>query len=58
MHADANVGKPTVILADTVKGKGVSVFENQLRFHGGRPTAEEYAVAFNELNAKIAELEA
>lgn len=50
-------GKPTVIVADTVKGKGVSVFENQVRFHGGRPTDEEFVTAFTELNAKIAELE-
>lgn len=51
-------GKPTVIIADTVKGKGVSVFENNVRFHGGRPTKEEYEIAFAELDRKIAELEA
>lgn len=50
-------GKPTVIVAETVKGKGVSVFENQVRFHGGQPTAEEWKTAFAELDAKIAELE-
>lgn len=49
--------KPTMIVADTVKGKGVSVFENQVRFHGGQPTADEYGIAYAELNAKIAELE-
>lgn len=57
-EADATEGKPTVIIADTIKGKGVSVFENQIRFHGGRPTADEYRIAFDELNAKISELEA
>ena len=57
-QADQIGGKPVVILADTVKGKGVTVFENQLRFHGGRPTAEEYARAYQELDAKIAQLEA
>lgn len=51
------VGKPTVIVADTIKGKGVSVFENQVRFHGGRPTAEEFATAYAELDAKLKELE-
>lgn len=56
--ADAFEGKPTVIIADTVKGKGVSVFENQIRFHGGRPTVDEYTIAFDELDAKIAKLEA
>ncbi len=50
-------GKPTVIVADTVKGKGVSVFENQVRFHGGHPTKEEFEIAYRELNNKIAELE-
>lgn len=50
-------GKPTVIVADTVKGKGVSVFENQVRFHGGRPTKEEFEIAYRELDAKLAELE-
>ena len=50
-------GKPTVIIADTVKGKGVSVFENQVRFHGGKPTESEFETAFAELDAKIAELE-
>ena len=57
-HAVAHREQPTVILADTVKGKGVSVFENQIRFHGGRPTADEYRIAFAELDAKIAEREA
>ncbi|NCB31851.1 MAG: transketolase [Clostridia bacterium] len=56
-QAKTHVGQPTVIIADTVKGKGVSVFENQLRFHGGRPTADEYRIAFDELNAKIAQRE-
>ena len=50
-------GKPTVIIAHTVKGKGVSVFENEVRFHGGRPTAAEYETAFAELNARISERE-
>ncbi len=52
------VGKPTVIVANTVKGKGVSVFENQVRFHGGHPTAEEFAKAYAELDATLKELEA
>ena len=41
----------------TIKGKGVSVFENQVRFHGGQPTSEEWETAYTELNGKIAELE-
>lgn len=50
-------GKPTLIVAETIKGKGSSVFENQVRFHGGKPTEAEFEVAFCELNSKIKELE-
>lgn len=56
-QADNLKGKPTVIIAQTVKGKGVSVFENQVKFHGGRPTEKEYEIAFKELDLRIAELE-
>ena len=50
-------GKPTVILAKTVKGKGVSFMENNAGWHGKAPNAEQYAQAKAELEAKIAELE-
>lgn len=49
--------KPTVIVADTIKGKGAKAFENQVRFHGGKPTAEEYQAAFSEIEHRIKELE-
>lgn len=49
--------KPTIIICNTVKGKGVSVFENQVRFHGGQPTPQEWDIAFRELDEKIRELE-
>ncbi len=42
-------GKPTVIIARTVKGKGVSFMENNVEFHGKAPTAEEAAKALKEL---------
>ena len=51
------VGKPTAIVCKTVKGKGVSVFENDVRFHGGQPTPEEWEIASKEIDEKIAELE-
>lgn len=57
-RAAACKGMPTAIIADTVKGKGVSVFENNNRFHGGDPTTEEYEQAFRELDAQIAGWEA
>ncbi|MDK9710871.1 transketolase [Acidaminobacter sp.] len=40
---------PTVILAKTVKGKGVSFMENQVGWHGKAPSAEERARAIEEL---------
>lgn len=42
-------GKPTLILAKTVKGKGVSFMENVCGFHGTAPTAEERERALAEL---------
>lgn len=42
-------GKPTVIIAKTVKGKGVSFMENQVGWHGVAPSAEERTKAFEEL---------
>jgi len=42
-------GKPTVIIAHTVKGKGVSFMENTCDFHGRAPTKEETAKALKEL---------
>ncbi len=42
-------GKPTVVIAETTKGKGVSFMENVCGFHGVAPTAEETAKAVAEL---------
>ncbi len=42
-------GKPTVIIAETTKGKGVSFMENVCGFHGVAPTEEETAKAVAEL---------
>ncbi|OGW84339.1 MAG: transketolase [Omnitrophica bacterium RIFCSPLOWO2_01_FULL_45_10] len=42
-------GKPTVIIAHTVKGKGVSFIENKVEWHGVAPKKEEYERAMNEL---------
>ncbi len=40
---------PTVIIAKTVKGKGVSIFENKVKYHGIAPTPEELKTALKEL---------
>ncbi|MFH0762935.1 MAG: transketolase [Candidatus Omnitrophota bacterium] len=42
-------GKPTIIIAHTIKGKGVSFMENVCDFHGRAPTAEEAERALKEL---------
>jgi len=43
-------GKPTVIIANTVKGKGVSFMENVCGFHGVAPTCDETDQALGELD--------
>ena len=42
-------GKPTAIIAKTIKGKGVSYMENQAGWHGKAPNEDEYKRAINEL---------
>ena len=48
-EAAATKGKPTVIVANTVKGKGVSFMENNPKFHGVAPNAQEVELALKEL---------
>ena len=42
-------GQPTAIIAKTIKGKNVSLMENQASWHGSAPNAEQYAVAMADL---------
>lgn len=44
-------GKPNVVLAHTVKGKGISFIENQISWHHHVPTDNEFATAMRELDA-------
>ena len=55
--ASVVTGKPTAIVAHTIKGKGVSLFENNVDFHGGQPKPEQWPACFAELDARLAELE-
>lgn len=48
-EAKAASGKPTAIIARTVKGKGVSFMENNIEFHGMAPTKEQKELALKEL---------
>ena len=50
-------GKPTAIIAKTVKGKGVSFMENQASWHGTAPNDEQYEIAMKELGEQLAALE-
>lgn len=56
-EAAATKGQPTMILAQTVKGKGVSFMENDAGWHGKAPNDEQFAQAKAELEAIIKELE-
>jgi len=56
-EAAACKGKPSVILAKTVKGKGVSFMENNAGWHGKAPNAEQFEQAKAELEAVIKEME-
>ena len=47
--AKATKGVPTMIIMNTVKGKGVSFMENQVGWHGKAPNAEQVAQALKEL---------
>lgn len=57
--ADAKTvkGQPTVVLAKTVKGKGVSYMENQAGWHGKAPNDEQYETGRAELQATLKGLE-
>jgi transketolase len=48
-------GKPTAIIAKTIKGKGVSYMENEAEWHGKAPSEEEYTRAMQDLVKKTDE---
>jgi transketolase len=48
-EAETVKGKPTMIVARTIKGKGVSLFEGKVQYHGLAPTHEELEIALKEL---------
>lgn len=47
-------GKPNLIIAHTVKGKGISFMENQIKWHHGVPNKDQYIDAVDELNNALA----
>ena len=52
-RARACKGKPTVIIAKSVKGKGVSFMENQCHWHGAAPKEPQYRQAMAELGVEV-----
>jgi len=52
-QADEMHGRPTVIVARTTKGKGVSFMENDPYWHGAAPSEEQFAAALAELEAEV-----
>ena len=55
-EAETVMGKPTVIILRSTKGKGVSYMENVLDWHGKAPNDEEFKIAMNDLNKRLKEL--
>jgi len=51
-RADRYNGRPTVIIAHTVKGKGISFAENVVSYHNGVLTEETYRRAIEELSCE------
>ena len=56
--ARATKGKPSAIVMQTVKGKGVSYMEDEADWHGKAPNEAEYRQGMEELEAELRELEA
>lgn len=49
--------KPSIIIANTVKGKGVSFMENSVKWHGGAPKGEEAISAIEQLTKSVSQLQ-
>lgn len=52
-----NTNKPRLIIANTVKGKGITVAENRADWHHKIPSPEEYEQGIKQLNAQMEALE-
>jgi transketolase len=56
LTAPPEVGKPTLVMANTIKGRGISFMENVVKWHHGVPKDDEFQLALNELEAAEAAL--
>ena len=50
---DSITDKPSVVIANTVKGKGVSFMEDNPGFHGAAPNDEQLEIALRELGVEV-----
>ena len=50
-------GRPSCVIAHTVKGKGISFMEDEKKWHHGVPSDEQYKLAMKELEQKMGELQ-
>jgi transketolase len=57
LSVSAESGRPTVVIANTVKGRGISFMEGVVKWHHGVPSDEEYGRALAELDRAIADVE-
>ncbi len=57
-EAKATKDKPTLIVARSIKGKGVSFMEDKAEWHGSAPNDEQYAQAVQELETALTEVQA
>ena len=55
-EAKQTKGKPTILIAKTIKGKGVSFMENQVGWHGNAPNSEQAEQALKELREEAEQL--
>tara|TARA_Y100000590_G_scaffold35278_1_gene38340 strand:+ start:3901 stop:4716 length:816 start_codon:yes stop_codon:yes gene_type:complete len=49
LEYDPSINKPTVIIAKTIKGKGISFMENEIAWHSGIPSEEQFNKAIKEI---------
>jgi len=50
-RATTHRGRPTVIVAKTIKGKGCTLFEGKVEYHGTPPSDDELKVALEEIGS-------
>jgi transketolase len=56
LESPLETGKPSAVIARTIKGRGVSFMEDVGKWHHGVPSDEEYALALSEIDAALARI--